>query len=251
MQRTDDWSSEWNSSENPTKQRKYRENAPMHVKDKLISANLSPQLREELGTRSINIRIGDRAKVMRGDDKGSKGIVSKIDREEEKVYINNLDRQRTDGTMREKPFPPSNLQIQALNLEDEERIEEYDVDEFGEIEVEEEELEELEEDEEQNEMMERMQQQGKATDFEENEEADEEESEESEEETEETDDESESEDKASEEEQTDYSEVVEGNIDEVKEEVESGLDPEKVLEAEKDGKDRKTLKSWLENQLEE
>lgn len=163
--KTENWSSEWKSSKNQTKQRKYRTNAPMHVKDNFISANLNDVLRDELETRNLGIRIGDRAKVMRGDDKGAEGIVSNIDRDDGKVYINNLDRQRTDGTLKEKPFKPSNLQLQALNLEDEDRIEKFDVDDFSDIEVEEEELEELEEEEEQNEMMQKMQQQGQATEF--------------------------------------------------------------------------------------
>ncbi len=165
VDKTENWSSNWKSSKNQTKQRKYRTNAPMHVKDNFVTANLNDVLRDELETRSLGIRIGDRAKVMRGDDKGAEGIVSNIDRDNSKVYINNLDRQKIDGTLREKPFRPSNLQLQALNLEDEDRIEKYDVDDFSDIEVEEEELEELEEDEEQNEMMEKMQQQGQPTEF--------------------------------------------------------------------------------------
>ena len=182
VNKTENWSNDWNSSKDQTKQRKYRTNAPMHVKDDFISANLNQVLREELGTRSLGIRIGDRARVMRGDDKGSEGIVSSIDRDEEKVYINNLDRQRTDGTLKEKPFRPSNLQLQALNLEDENRIEKYNVEDFSEIEVEEEELEELEEEDEQNEMMQKMQQQGRPTEF--DTEEDEESEDDSEEETE-------------------------------------------------------------------
>lgn len=46
----------------------------------------------------------------------------------------------------------------------------------------------------------------------------------------------------------DYGEVVEGTVDEVKARVEDrGLDPAKVLSAERDGKDRVTLTSWLED----
>lgn len=133
----------------------------MHVKDKLVSSNLNEMLRNHLDTRSLPVVIGDRAKVMRGDEKGVEGIVSKIDREEEKVYINNLDRQRTDGTVREIPFAPSNLQLQALNLENPDRIEKYEVDDFSEIKVDEEELEELEEEDE-DEMMQQMQQKAEA-----------------------------------------------------------------------------------------
>lgn len=49
-------------------------------------------------------------------------------------------------------------------------------------------------------------------------------------------------------ESVDYEEVVEGTVAEVKEEVEEeDLDPEKVLEAEKEKKDRKTLKQFLQD----
>jgi len=162
VQETENWSREWNSSTKPEKQRKYRRNAPMHVNDKLVSVNLNDLLRTELDTRNLPVRVGDRAKIMRGDEKGLEGIVSKVDREEQKIYLNKRDRQRTDGTVKQKPFRPSNLQLQALNLEDPDRIEKYDVDDLEEIQVEEEELEELEEDEEDDEMMQQMQQKAEA-----------------------------------------------------------------------------------------
>lgn len=243
VQRTENWSREWNSSTNPSKQRKYRDNAPMHVKDKLVSANLGDVLREELGTRSLPIRIGDRAKVMRGDEKGAEGIVSNIDREEEKIYINNLERQKTDGTVKEEALRPSNIQLQALNLEDPGRIEKYDVEDYTDIEVEEEELEEIEGDEDE-EMMEELQQQAEQRDQAQKE-ADKEEME-----TEDSDEEEASEEAEEESEEFSAEDVVEGTIDEVKEAVEDGADPEEVLEAEEDNKDRKTLKSWLEKRIE-
>ena len=235
VQRTENWSREWNSSTNPTKQRKYRENAPMHVKDKLVSANLNETLREELGTRNLPVKIGDRAEVMRGDEKGAEGIISNIDREEEKLYINNLDRQKTDGTVKEIALRPSNVQLQALNLEDPERIEKYDVDDFTDIEVEEEELEEIESDEDE-EMMEELQQQA-------------EQREKAQEQTEEVEEE-EQDEEMEEASEPSAEEVVKGTIDEVKEAVEDGADVEEVLEAEKDNKDRKTLKNWLEERSE-
>jgi hypothetical protein len=48
----------------------------------------------------------------------------------------------------------------------------------------------------------------------------------------------------------DYEAVVQGTIPEVKEEMEErNLDPQKVLEAEEENKDRVTLKDWLNEQL--
>ena len=69
-------------------------------------------------------------------------------------------------------------------------------------------------------------------------------------ETEETDQTEESEDKSSESSDENYSEVVDGTMDEVKDRVGELQDPdfEALVEAEEAGKDRKTMKEWLENQ---
>lgn len=50
----------------------------------------------------------------------------------------------------------------------------------------------------------------------------------------------------------DYEELVEKTISEIKEEIDKeGMDLKKVLSAEKDNKNRKTLKQWLENKIED
>lgn len=252
-QKTENWSKQWNSSTNPTKQRKYRENAPQHVKDKLVSANVSGELRDELGTRSIKIRTGDRATVMRGDDSGAEGIINNIDRERGVVYIDGINNERNDGSKQQKALRPSNLQIVALNVEDPERLDKFGVEEYESIQVDEEELEEALAEDEQEEMMQQMQQgeSGAHEQFEEEieeaveevEEAEDDEEEEVEEETEDT------------EESTadvDYDDVVSGTISEAKDQIKEidSPDYDALIEAEKSNKDRKTLKEYLENQKE-
>lgn len=73
---------------------------------------------------------------------------------------------------------------------------------------------------------------------------------ETQEEKEETDQTEEAEDKSSESSDENYSEVVDGTMDEVKDRVGELQDPdfEALVEAEEAGKDRKTMKEWLENQ---
>ncbi|MFB6203221.1 MAG: 50S ribosomal protein L24 [Candidatus Nanohaloarchaea archaeon] len=227
---TSKWSSQWNSSTNPTKQRNYRENAPQHIKDKLVSANLAPELREELGTRSLNLNVGDRVEVMRGDEKGKRGIISEIDRDEQKVYVDGIEVEKNDGTMREKALRPSNLQIHALNLEDSDRIEKYGVEETADIEVEKEEVEEVLEEDEENEMMKQMQKQ-QDVDMDE---IDEEELEEEVEEMEETEEEVKEESGEDEEEQDleEVEEEVEEDVEEVEEEVEEAMEELEEIEEE-------------------
>ena len=59
------FSKKWKSSKQPRKQRKYRAEAPLHVKHKLVSANLSKELRKKYGRRSFPLRKGDTVLVKR------------------------------------------------------------------------------------------------------------------------------------------------------------------------------------------
>ncbi|MFT4892695.1 MAG: large subunit ribosomal protein L24 [Candidatus Nanohaloarchaea archaeon] len=247
-QKTENWSNNWKSSTNPSKQRKYRDNAPLHVKDKLVSANASQELRDELGTRTVKVRTGDRAKVMRGDEKGAEGIINNIDRENAVVYIDGIDNERNDGSLQQKALRPSNLQIVALNVEDPDRLEKFEVDDYDSIQVDEEELEEALEEDEEEEMMSQMQS-GESGAHEQFEDLDEEEIEEAIEEAEEEEpeeQETETEDSA------DYEEIVSGTISDAKDAISEMENPDfnALIEAEENNKDRKTLKEYLENQKE-
>ena len=252
-QKTENWSKEWKSSKNPTKQRKYRDNAPLHVKDKLVSANASQELRDELGTRTVKVRTGDRAKVMRGDEAGAEGIINNIDRENTVVYIDGIDNERNDGSLQQKALRPSNLQIVALNVEDPNRLEKFEVDDYESIQVDEEELEEALEEDEEKEMMQQMQsgESGAHEQFEdeETEEKIEEAVEEQKEKEEEAEEEEANEETTAE---VDYDEVVSGTISDSKDKIKEIENPDfdALIEAEKDNKDRKTLKEYLENQKE-
>ncbi|QGA80973.1 50S ribosomal protein L24 [Candidatus Nanohalobium constans] len=259
VDQTQNWSKSWKSSTDPQKQRKYRTNAPQHVKDNLVSANLSHELRDQLDTRSLQLNLGDRVEVARGDFSGSSGIISNIDRENQKVYINGLEVERQDGSTSQVPFKPSNLQIQALNLENIERIEKYDVEDSEEIQVDEEEVEEVLSQEEENEMMQQMQGGGQQPDM-----SDMDIDEEDMEEIKEKAKEAQQEDKSSQEgssesepseesSETGHDELVDGTMDEVKDSISEMENPDfdALIEAEKAGKDRKTMIEYLENQKEE
>ena len=51
-------------SKQPRKQRKALYNAPAHARGKHLSAALSKDLREKLGTRSLPIRTGDKVRYL-------------------------------------------------------------------------------------------------------------------------------------------------------------------------------------------
>ena len=74
-------------SKQPRKQRKALYNAPAHARGKYLSASLSKDLREKLGTRSLPIRTGDKVSVVRGDFKGHEGEVLSVDYNSYKVTV--------------------------------------------------------------------------------------------------------------------------------------------------------------------
>ena len=117
-----EWSKHWVSSAQPRKQRKYRYNAPLNVRHKLVSAHLSKELRERFNRRSFPLRKGDEVIVMRGSFKGFKGKVERVDLKTMRVYIDGLKIKKVDGSEVPKPLEPSNLMITELNLEDKERV---------------------------------------------------------------------------------------------------------------------------------
>lgn len=110
-------------SKQPRKQRKFRYQAPLHIRHKLMSVNLSPELREEYERRSLPVRKGDTIKVLRGDFKDHEGKVDGVDLKRYRVLIEGLNVQKPDGNQVYHPVHPSNLMIIEMDLDDEERNE--------------------------------------------------------------------------------------------------------------------------------
>ena len=115
------FSIKWNSSKQPRKQRKYRYNAPLHIKGKFVSTHLSPELRKKYNFRSLRLKTGDKVKIMRGQYKGKEEKVIEIDLRRSKVYLDKIIVTRIDGNTSKIPFKASNLMITDLDLSDKKR----------------------------------------------------------------------------------------------------------------------------------
>ncbi len=115
------FSTSWKSSVQRRKQHKYIHEAPLHVKHKFLSTNLSKDLRKKYGKRNLPLRTGDEVLVMRGSFKKKKAKVSSVDLKNLKIYLEGIQRSKKDGTKVNVPFRANILQIQSLNLDDKER----------------------------------------------------------------------------------------------------------------------------------
>ena len=115
------FSTAWKASSQPRKQRKYLANAPLHLKKKLASTNLSKDLRKKHGKRSITVVKGDTVRIMRGKFKKKQGKIVEVKTKLGKIYIENIQTKKQDGSKVNVPLKASNLQIIELNLEDRKR----------------------------------------------------------------------------------------------------------------------------------
>ena len=117
-----EFSSAWKKSKQPRKQRKYLAKAPIHIRKKLVSANLSKELRKKHNKRNISIRKGDKVKIKRGKFKGKTGKIIRVYLKNTKVTIEGIQTKKQDGSKVNVKLQPSNLQIIELNLEDKKRF---------------------------------------------------------------------------------------------------------------------------------
>ena len=112
----------WKKSKQVRKQRKYRANAPLHIRKDFMNAHLIKDLAKKYGRRSFPLRKGDTVKVHRGQLKGKEGKVDRVDVKKNRIFVAGIDVTKRDGT---KSFPhinPSNVVIKVLELEDKRRI---------------------------------------------------------------------------------------------------------------------------------
>ena len=114
----------WIASKQQRKQRKYAANAPLHIKRKFLSTNLSKDLRKRYGKRNLPIKKGDLVRIMRGKFKKKQGKVLNVKTNYGKVYVEDIQAKKRDGSKVNIPLRTSNLQIIELNMDSKRGIEE-------------------------------------------------------------------------------------------------------------------------------
>ena len=111
----------WKGSTQPRKQRKFRRNAPLHVRHHFLAAHLSEDLRRETGRRALPLRKGDEVRVLRGSKRGLTGVIDMIDLRNARVTIDSMKVKKVDGSEVLKPISPSNLLVTKLSMDDKKR----------------------------------------------------------------------------------------------------------------------------------
>ena len=116
-----EFSKKWVSSTQPRKQRKYRANAPLHKRQKMMSVHLDKKLIKDLKTRSLPVRKGDKVLVMRGKFRKLTGEITEVNLKKMVVFIDSAKRKKTSGQEVPVALQPSNLKIIELKRDDKKR----------------------------------------------------------------------------------------------------------------------------------
>jgi large subunit ribosomal protein L24 len=116
-----EFSKSWTGSKQPRKQIKFRANAPLHLRRKMISVSLSKELKKKHDKRNFPVKKGDSVSIMRGEFKGKSGKIENVDLKKMKVEIDGIYRTKKDGSKTNVYFEPSNLQIKEMDLTDKKR----------------------------------------------------------------------------------------------------------------------------------
>jgi large subunit ribosomal protein L24 len=109
-----EFSKTWKASKQPRKQRKFLANAPLHIKRKQLSTNLSKELRKKVGKRNTILKKDDKVKIMRGKFKGKTGKILQVFTKLKKVIVEGIQVTKKDGSKANIKLENSNLQIIEL-----------------------------------------------------------------------------------------------------------------------------------------
>jgi large subunit ribosomal protein L24 len=107
-------------SSKPRKQRKFRYNAPMHIRQNFVNAHIAKELISKLGIRrrSIEVRKGDTVKVMAGSRKGASGKVLSVDLGRGTIAVDGIVKKNAKGKELTIPISASSVYITDLDLSD-------------------------------------------------------------------------------------------------------------------------------------
>jgi len=83
-----------------------------------FGSQLSSELREKHGRRSVRPRVGDTVRIVRGEFKDIEGKITKVDPDSGVVMVEGVTREKLKGGTSPVPIHSSNIVLTNLALED-------------------------------------------------------------------------------------------------------------------------------------
>ena len=104
-------------SKKPKKQRKERYSTQWQRRHKLLTARVAPELVDKHGIKRIPVVKGDTVYVTRGAFRDSEGDIESVDMKNLRIFIENIQVEKADGTAVSLPIRPSNVMITKLKID--------------------------------------------------------------------------------------------------------------------------------------
>lgn len=105
------------TSKKPKKQRKERYSTQWQRRHKLLTARVAPELVDKHGIKRIPVVKGDTVYVTRGAFRDSEGDIESVDMKNLRIFIENIQVEKADGTAVSLPIRPSNVMITKLKID--------------------------------------------------------------------------------------------------------------------------------------
>ncbi|EAR95274.2 60S ribosomal protein L26 (macronuclear) [Tetrahymena thermophila SB210] len=99
------------------KQRKAHFASPSHLRQTLMSAHLSKDLRSKYNVRSMPVRKDDEVLIVRGKFKGNKGKVTQVYRKKWAIHVEKISKNKLNGAPYQIPLSASQLVLTKLKLD--------------------------------------------------------------------------------------------------------------------------------------
>merc|ERR1712151_429525 len=98
------------------KNRRAHFQAPSHLRYKLMSCNLSKELRAKHGARSMPVRKDDEVTIVRGKNKGHSSKVTDVYRKRWCLYLDGLQKSKQNGQPIRVPIDASNCVMTKIKM---------------------------------------------------------------------------------------------------------------------------------------
>jgi large subunit ribosomal protein L24 len=88
----------------------------------LFTAPLSKELQRQFGVKRVPVRVGDTVLILRGDFKGTRGKVIRVDYKRVRIYVDSAVNKKPSGETVYYPIHPSKVVIVELDQSDKARM---------------------------------------------------------------------------------------------------------------------------------
>jgi large subunit ribosomal protein L24 len=102
------------TSKKPRKQRNWLRDMPLHLRGSQFNAKLDKTLAEQHDVKRLPIRVNDHVRVTSGQFKELEGKVLGIDKKAYKITVEEITKEKADGSLHYYPIHPSKVVITKL-----------------------------------------------------------------------------------------------------------------------------------------